>query len=173
MTNITTRLDSLQPAAEAAVHLFDDWFDPIETGVRDRVRGFIQELIHGELDGALARPHYGRVKNSDGGDDAAGVSGHPHGSRTRSLTGTFGKTEITVPRARLVAPDGKTTEWKSKALRAYQRRTLAADALIEASRPRPKVSPETRALIRWISMATPLWRAPPAPRRTAHARYCR
>ena len=27
-------------------------------------------------------------------------------------------------------PDGKTTEWKSKALRAYQRRTLAADALI-------------------------------------------
>jgi hypothetical protein len=27
-------------------------------------------------------------------------------------------------------PDGKTTEWKSRTLRAYQRRTLAADALI-------------------------------------------
>ena len=27
-------------------------------------------------------------------------------------------------------PDGGTTEWKSKALRAYQRRTVAADALI-------------------------------------------
>ncbi len=26
--------------------------------------------------------------------------------------------------------DGKTTEWKSQLLRAYQRRTLAADALI-------------------------------------------
>ena len=38
--------------------------------------------------------------------------------------------EIAVPRARLNTTDGKTTEWKSKAPRAYQRRTLAADALI-------------------------------------------
>ena len=133
MTNVTTKLDSAQPAAETAVHLFDDWFDPIETGVRERVREFIQELIYGELDGALARPRYGRAKSSAGADDAAGVAGHRHGSRTRSLTGTFGKTEITVPRARLAALDGKTTEWKSKALRAYQRRTLAADALIAGS----------------------------------------
>ena len=44
--------------------------------------------------------------------------------------GTFGKTGITVPRARLATPDGKTTEWRSRALRTYQRRTLAADALI-------------------------------------------
>src|SRR5207237_4962191 len=42
----------------------------------------------------------------------------------------FGKTEITVPRARLQTSDGRTTEWHSKALRAYQRRTLTADALI-------------------------------------------
>jgi hypothetical protein len=35
-----------------------------------------------------------------------------------------------VPRARLNTPDGKTTEWKSRALRAYQRRTRAADAMI-------------------------------------------
>jgi transposase-like protein len=35
-----------------------------------------------------------------------------------------------MPRARLNTADGKTTEWKSQALRAYQRRTLAADALI-------------------------------------------
>src|SRR5205085_12126882 len=56
-----------------------------------------------------------------------------HGSRTRSLTGTFGKTEIAVPRARLETADGKTAEWKSQSLRAYQRRTLAADALIAAS----------------------------------------
>jgi hypothetical protein len=35
-----------------------------------------------------------------------------------------------VPRARLNTPDGKTTEWKSEALPAYQRRTRAADALI-------------------------------------------
>ena len=35
-----------------------------------------------------------------------------------------------MPRARLNTPDGKTREWKSQALRAYQRRTLVADALI-------------------------------------------
>src|SRR5258708_37161544 len=63
----------------------------------------------------------------------AGVTGHPHGSRTRRLTGTFGPIEIAVPRARLDDAEGKTTEWKSGELRAYQRRTLAADALIAGS----------------------------------------
>ena len=29
--------DTSQPAAETAVYLFDDWFDPLEAGVRDRV----------------------------------------------------------------------------------------------------------------------------------------
>lgn len=38
-----------------------------------------------------------------------------------------------MPRARLNTADGETTEWKSKALRAYQRRTLAVDALIASS----------------------------------------
>jgi putative transposase len=38
--------------------------------------------------------------------------------------------EIEMPRARLDTPEGKTTECKSRALWAYQRRTLAADALI-------------------------------------------
>jgi hypothetical protein len=42
------------------VYLFDDWFDPIEATVRDRVRGFIQAMIEGELDGSLKRPRYGR-----------------------------------------------------------------------------------------------------------------
>jgi putative transposase len=129
MTSITTKPDSLQLAAESAPHLFDDWFDPIETAVRGRARQFIEELICGELDAALARPRYGRSKMA-GDEGRGGVAGHRHGSRTRSLTGTFGPVEIAVPRARLNTPEGKTTEWKSRALRAYQRRTLAADALI-------------------------------------------
>ena len=129
MTSHTTKPDSVQPVDDAASRLFDNWFDPIETQVRARAREFIEELICGELDAALARPRYGRGQKAD--DEAkAGVSGHRHGSRTRSLTGTFGPIEIAVPRARLNTPAGKTTEWKSQALRAYQRRTLAADALI-------------------------------------------
>src|SRR5207237_3374965 len=68
-----------------------------------------------------------------GNEGKAAVAGHRHGSRTRSLVGTFGPTEIEVPRARLDTADGKTTEWRSSALRAYQRRTLAADALIASA----------------------------------------
>ena len=129
MMSHTTKPDSSQPTAEMAVELFDNWFDPIETAVRARAREFIEGLIRGELDTVLARPGYGRSRMA-GDEESADVTGHRHGSRTRSLTGTFGPIEIAVPRARLNTTDGKTTEWKSQALRAYQRRTLAADALI-------------------------------------------
>src|SRR5439155_27320986 len=60
MTSITTKLESSQPAAETAVYLFDHWFDPIEAGLRDRVREFIHAMIEGELDMALSRPRYAR-----------------------------------------------------------------------------------------------------------------
>ena len=129
MMSHTTKPDSSQRTAEMAVDLFDNWFDPIETAVRARAREFIEGLIRGELDTVLARPRYGRSQMA-GDEESADVTGHRHGSRTRSLTGTFGPIEIAVPRARLNTTDGKTTEWKSQALRAYQRRTLAADALI-------------------------------------------
>ena len=59
MRNIA-RSPILAPAAEMAVDLFDNWFDPIEAAVRARAREFIQELIRGELDTVLARPRYGR-----------------------------------------------------------------------------------------------------------------
>ena len=135
MKNITSKADSSQPAAETAVYLFDDWFDPIEAGVRNRVREFIHAMVEGELDAALMRPRYGRRSEWSSGDASrpVGVTGHRHGHRSRSLMGTFGRIEIEVPRARLDGPDGQTTEWKSKTLRAYQRRTLAADALIAST----------------------------------------
>ena len=131
MTRVTTKPELSQRGTESSSHLFDDWFDPIEAGIRERVRGLIEEMIRNELDAVLSRPRYGRrAQDGEGGEGTAVVAGHRHGSRVRTLTGTFGKTEIAVPRARLNSSDGKTTEWKSQALRAYQRRTLAADALI-------------------------------------------
>ena len=135
MTRATTKADSSQPQNETAGDLFDNWIDPLETEIRGRIRGFIEELIHEELDASLARPRYGRPANGIEGsaDSAAGTAGHRHGRRPRTLMGTFGKVEIDVPRARLQGSDGKTTEWKSSALRAYQRRTLAADALIAST----------------------------------------
>jgi putative transposase len=122
--------DTTIPAVSAGqAGLFNNWFDEIETGVRARVRGFIETMLEEELDEALSRPRYGRRK-PEAPDSEPVVAGHRHGHRKRTLTGTFGKTDIDVPRARLAGADGKTGEWKSKALRAYQRRTKAADALI-------------------------------------------
>ena len=132
MTSNSTKSSSLQSEAETAMRLLDDWFDPIEAGLRDRVREFIQAMIESELETALARPRYGRRPTGDiqNGDGPGGISGHRHGHRLRSLMGTFGRVEIAVPRARLDGAEGKTTEWKSSALRAYQRRTQQADSLI-------------------------------------------
>jgi hypothetical protein len=44
-----------QSETETAVHLFDNWFDPIEAGLRGRVRGFLQAMLEAELDEVLAR----------------------------------------------------------------------------------------------------------------------
>jgi len=53
--------DTTKAAAVAAeIMLFDNWFDPIEDGVRERVRGFIETMLEEELDCALSRPRYGR-----------------------------------------------------------------------------------------------------------------
>ena len=60
MTSTTTKPDAVQPEAETAVYLFDDWFDPIEAGLRDRVRDFIETMFRSELDAVLARPRYAR-----------------------------------------------------------------------------------------------------------------
>jgi len=49
------------------------------------------------------------------------------------VIGTFGATTVSVPRARLEAADGKMSEWHSKALPAYRRRTKEIDAVIAGS----------------------------------------
>src|SRR5438034_9136431 len=105
MKSISTKSESSQPAADT--YLFEDWFDPIEAGVRDRVREFIQAMVEGELDMTLMRRRYGR---------RAKISFVPTPPRNRSWR-TFGRVEIEVPRARLDGQDGKTTEWNSKVLR--------------------------------------------------------
>ena len=132
MTSNSMKSSASQSEAEMTIHLLDDWFDAIEIGLRERVREFIQVMIESELEAALARPRYGRRATADAQnrDGPKGISGHRHGHRSRSLMGTFGRVEIAVPRARLDSAAGKTTEWKSSALRAYQRRAQQADSLI-------------------------------------------
>lgn len=116
-------------SAEGEHFLGDDWFDPLETGVRTRIRGFIEELLEAELDAALGRDRYERP-GTGGGDSLGSVMGCRHGHRERSLLGTFGSTKVRVPRARLATGEGKTAEWRNATIPAYQRRTRRADALI-------------------------------------------
>jgi putative transposase len=106
-----------------ATELFagEAWFDPIEAGLRDRVRGFIEEIVEQELASALGRERYAR---------GAGSKGYRNGTRERRLTGSFGAVEIRVPRARLAAEDGGTREWRSAALPRYARMTRQVEALI-------------------------------------------
>jgi hypothetical protein len=39
MTSVTSKPELLHPTIENNSHLFDDWLDPIETGIRDRCAG--------------------------------------------------------------------------------------------------------------------------------------
>ena len=114
-----------EAAVAVEVLLFHNWFDAIEDWVRARVVGSIEGMLEEELSDALSHPRYGRRKpgEQEGASPAVGVR---HGHRERTLTGTFGKTRIAVPRARMMGEDGKTREWRSAALPAYQRRTRAA-----------------------------------------------
>jgi transposase-like protein len=99
-----------------------DWSDPIEDGIRSRVRGFIEAIIEEELVTALGRGRYERT--------ADGARGYRNGHREREVIGTFGSEMIRVPRARVTADDGLAAEWRSKALRRYQRLTKRAEVLI-------------------------------------------
>ena len=62
-------IDSTKSAigsSEGGHFLCDDWFDPLETGVRTRIRGFIEELLEAELDAVLGRDQYERPRMSEG-----------------------------------------------------------------------------------------------------------
>ena len=79
--------DTTKAAAVAAdIMLFDNWFDSIEGGVRERVRGFIETMLEEELDGALCRPRYGRHKANGNEKAATLLVGCRHGHRQRALT---------------------------------------------------------------------------------------
>jgi hypothetical protein len=73
-------------------------------------------MLEAELDEVLARSCYARRTKaaSDGREGTVCVTGHRHGHRPRSLLGTFGKVELSVPRARLNTADGRTAEWKAR-----------------------------------------------------------
>jgi hypothetical protein len=96
MEQDSTRTDP----GSTALFAGEAWFDPLgallrRAGIRERVRGFIEELLEQELTAALGRNRHARV--------AGEPKGYRNGTRERQLLGSFGAVEISVPRARLVA----------------------------------------------------------------------
>ena len=126
-------------------HLLDEgWSTPLDAGVRGTIRGFIETLLEEELEAALGRARYARLKTAEGERAAAAAglgneecaasavprTGHRNGRRERQVLGSFGAVTVAVPRARLDTADGRTSEWVNKTLPAYRRRTREVDALI-------------------------------------------
>jgi putative transposase len=130
--------DSTTAAEDTNLFLGAAWFDPIEAGIRDQIRAFIEGMVEEELATALGRSRYQRgfAVRADGeelpevADAQAPATGHRHGHRRRQLLGSFGAVELAVPRARLHAEDGGTREWQSAVLPRYRRQTRQVEALI-------------------------------------------
>jgi transposase-like protein len=133
------KTDSTTADVRTNLFLGAAWFDPIEAGIRDQIRGFIEGMVEEELATALGRSRYQRhvAANAtaddppaDGPDTPVPATGHRHGHRRRQLQGSFGAVELAVPRARLQAEDGGTREWRSAVLPRYRRQTRQIEALI-------------------------------------------
>ena len=106
----------LDPAANASR------FGEIETGIRERVRRFIQELLEQEMTAALGRTRHERSEGKP--------AGYRNGTRERQLLGSFGAVALSVPRARRAVEGGGTQEWHSATLPRYARMTKQVEALI-------------------------------------------
>jgi putative transposase len=96
--------------------------DTIEAEIRERIRGMIEAVVEEELEARLGASRSQRV--------GAGRAGYRHGTRERELTTSLGKTKLTVPRARLKGADGAESEWHSRIIPRYQRRTERVDAAL-------------------------------------------
>ena len=87
-------------ANEAPVPLLgEDWFDPLEAGVRQHIRSFIEAMLESELEAVLNRNRYER---------AGPTTGHRHGHHDRHIIGTFSPSTVSVPRARPAGAGGTT-----------------------------------------------------------------
>lgn len=96
--------------------------DTIEQVMRERVRQTIEMIVEQELEVALGAGRSQRVGQAR--------VGYRHGMRPRQLSTSLGRTEISMPRARIERPDGRTKEWRSATIGRYERRTRRVDEAI-------------------------------------------
>ena len=94
----------------------------LEGLMRERIRATIETIIDEELEAALGAARSQRV--------GAVRAGYRHGKRERTLTTSLGPTTIALPRARIESADGARSEWRSRMIPRYQRRTERVDEAI-------------------------------------------
>ncbi len=95
--------------------------DPLTAALRGKIREALLTLVEEELATVLGAAKGERVTTR---------AGYRHGATARTLTTGLGVVELPLPRARLFRPEGGTTEWTSRLVPRYQRRTAAVDAAI-------------------------------------------
>ena len=96
--------------------------DTIEAEIRNRIREMIEAVVEEELESALGARRSERV--------GAERTGYRPGARERQLTTSLGKTTIMLPRARVKGGDGAESEWHSRIIPRYQRRTERVDGAL-------------------------------------------
>jgi putative transposase len=94
--------------------------DTIEQYMREQIREKLGKIIEEEVMLAMGAGRYERGERR----------GYLHGTRRRTLTTSLGPTTLDMPRARLKTADGGTTEWSSRIVPRYQRRTQRIDEAI-------------------------------------------
>jgi len=93
----------------------------IEMLLRERILEAIEIVLEEEVTQALGVSRHERDE---------GRRGYRNGSKKRLVTTEYGAEELKIPRARLAADDGSTTEFQSEVLPKYQRRTKVVDDAI-------------------------------------------
>lgn len=89
--------------------------------IRTRVREVIEEILQEELEEALGAAPRERT---------GGRAGYRNGSLERRLVTEYGPQDLKIPRGRLFAEDGSTSEWRSAVVPRYQRRAKRVDEAI-------------------------------------------
>ena len=112
-------MDSTKPATGSAHDehfLCGDWFDPVETGVRKRIRGFIEELLEAELDAALGRNRYERpgLTGKCASEGPASAAGNRHGHRERRCWERLGLCGFAFPAPGLVAGTARRANGRTR-----------------------------------------------------------
>lgn len=95
--------------------------DLLTEGIRSKLGELIEVLLHTELDQAIGAAKYDRSTER---------TGYRNGTKPRQVHTSAGSAAIEVPRARLAGKFGRTVEWQSELLPAYERRTRDLDSTL-------------------------------------------